>query len=281
MDTDLGSVIRSPQPLSDDHCKYFLYQLLRGLKFIHSANILHRDLKPRNLLVNSNCDLQISNFGLARANLPDLTIKAAIGTDYVANRWYKAPEVLLTYSEYTTAIDVWSVGVIFGELLQREPLFRGHNSEDQCEYIFNLIGTPTEDDIAAVPNPRSKERLLHFTPRRGKAFEMVFEDRNPLAIDLLKKMLRFDPTERITAEEALEHSYLAELHCPGDEPTTSKVSMFDFEFEQREMTEREVKDLIYDEILLHHSQEKLAEYCTAKARFEEKFHAQSLVRPAA
>jgi serine/threonine protein kinase len=281
METDLSSIIKSPQPLGDDHCKFFLYQLLRGLKFIHSASILHRDLKPRNLLVNSNCDLKICDFGLARANLPDLTVRAANMTDYVATRWYRAPEVLLTYKKYTTAMDVWSVGVIFGELLLRKPLLPGNDSNHQCELIFNLIGTPTEHDIATVPNPRSKEKILRFTPRRGKAFEMVFRDANPHAIDLLKKMLTFDPTRRISVEEALEHPYLAELHFPTDEPTTSKVSRFDFEFERHVMTMRELKDLIYDEILLHHSPDKLAEYTTAKARFDRELtvNAQPLGTP--
>jgi serine/threonine protein kinase len=270
METDLSSIIKSPQPLSDDHCKFFLYQLLRGLKFIHSASILHRDLKPRNLLVNSNCDLKICDFGLARANLPDLTVRAANMTDYVATRWYRAPEVLLTYKKYTTAMDVWSVGVIFGELLLRKPLLPGNDTNHQCELIFNLIGTPTEQDVSTVPNPKSKEKILRFTPRRGKALEMVFRDTNPLAIDLLRKMLTFDPTKRITVEEALEHPYLAELHYPEDEPTTNKVSRFDFEFEKQVMTMRELKDLIYDEIQLHHYPEKMAQYLTAKHNFERE-----------
>lgn len=268
METDLSSIIKSPQHLSDDHCKFFLYQLLRGLKFIHSAGILHRDLKPRNLLVNSNCDLKVCDFGLARANLPDLTVRAANMTDYVATRWYRAPEVLLTYKKYSTAMDVWSVGVIFGELLLRKPLLPGNDTNHQCELIFNLIGTPTEQDIANCPNPRSKEKILRFTPRRGKAFDMVFRDTNPLAIDLLKKMLTLDPTKRISVEEALEHPYLVELHYPEDEPVTNKVSRFDFEFERQVMTMRELKDLIYDEIMLHHFPDKLTEYQTAKARFE-------------
>jgi serine/threonine protein kinase len=128
LETDLSSIVKSPQPLSDDHCQFFMYQLLRGMKYMHSAKILHRDLKPRNLLVNSNCDLKICDFGLARANLPDMRVRAAQMTDYVATRWYRAPEVLLSFKKYTSAMDVWSAGCIFGELLLRKPLLPGNDT---------------------------------------------------------------------------------------------------------------------------------------------------------
>ena len=118
MDTDLHQIIRSNQPLSDDHCQYFIYQLLRGLKYVHSANVLHRDLKPSNLLLNANCDLKICDFGLARTG----HVMTEFMTEYVVTRWYRAPELLLSCSEYTSAIDVWSVGCIFAELLGRKPL---------------------------------------------------------------------------------------------------------------------------------------------------------------
>jgi len=98
---------------------------LRGLKYIHSAKILHRDLKPRNLLVNSNCDLKICDFGLARAVVPDLKAKTGVMTDYVATRWYRAPELLLSWKEYSNSVDVWSVGCIFAELLRRKPFLPG------------------------------------------------------------------------------------------------------------------------------------------------------------
>eukprot|EP00879_Flechtneria_rotunda_P022515 GHRR01023766.1.p1 GENE.GHRR01023766.1~~GHRR01023766.1.p1 ORF type:complete len:203 (+),score=66.72 GHRR01023766.1:637-1245(+) len=104
MDTDLHQIIRSPQQLSPDHISYFVYQVLRGLKYIHSANVLHRDLKPSNLLVNANCDLKICDFGLARG--AGVEEQAAM-TEYVVTRWYRAPELLLSCNDYTAAIDVW------------------------------------------------------------------------------------------------------------------------------------------------------------------------------
>ena len=122
--------------------QYFLYQLLRGLKYIHSSNILHRDLKPSNLLLNANCDLKICDFGLART-----TSETDFMTEYVVTRWYRAPELLLNCSEYTAAIDIWSVGCIFMEILKREPLFPGRDYVQQlnlitqvCLYYIWLLG---------------------------------------------------------------------------------------------------------------------------------------------
>jgi mitogen-activated protein kinase 1/3 len=123
METDMHRVIRT-QDLSDDHCQYFIYQTLRALKAMHSANVLHRDLKPSNLLLNANCDLKVCDFGLARsANSTE--DNSGFMTEYVATRWYRAPEIMLTFQEYTKAIDVWSVGCILAEMLSGKPLFPG------------------------------------------------------------------------------------------------------------------------------------------------------------
>ncbi|CAI0414649.1 unnamed protein product [Linum tenue] len=130
MDTDLHQIIRSGQALTDDHCQYFLYQLLRGLRYVHSANVLHRDLKPSNLLLNANCDLKIGDFGLART-----TSETDFMTEYVVTRWYRAPELLLNCSEYTAAIDIWSVGCILGEIMTQEPLFPGKDYVHQLRLI--------------------------------------------------------------------------------------------------------------------------------------------------
>jgi mitogen-activated protein kinase 1/3 len=115
------------------HWQYFLYQLLRGLKYIHSANVLHRDLKPSNLLLDANCDLKICDFGLART-----TSETDFMTEYVVTRWYRAPELLLNCSEYTAAIDIWSVGCIFLEIIRREPLFPGKDYVQQLMLITEV-----------------------------------------------------------------------------------------------------------------------------------------------
>ena len=113
--------------------QYFLYQILRGLKYIHSANVIHRDLKPSNLLLNANCDLKICDFGLARP-----TAENEYMTEYVVTRWYRAPELLLNSSDYTAAIDVWSVGCIFMELMNRKPLFPGKDQVHQMRLLTEV-----------------------------------------------------------------------------------------------------------------------------------------------
>lgn len=145
METDLHRIVYSKQKLSMDHVQYFVYQVLRGLKYIHSCNVLHRDLKPSNLLVNSNCDLKICDFGLARgihdnSNIMDESSNNPKGslmlTEYVVTRWYRAPEIMLACHEYSKPIDVWSVGCIFAELILRKPYFPGDDYIDQVRAVF-------------------------------------------------------------------------------------------------------------------------------------------------
>jgi hypothetical protein len=138
METDLHRIIYSKQALSIDHVQYFIYQILRGLKYIHSAQVIHRDLKPSNLLVNSNCDLKICDFGLARGINSDYSGQrrgSMLLTEYVVTRWYRAPEIMLACHEYSKPVDVWSVGCIFAELMLRKPIFPGDDYIDQVWHI--------------------------------------------------------------------------------------------------------------------------------------------------
>ncbi|PRQ33809.1 putative mitogen-activated protein kinase CMGC-MAPK family [Rosa chinensis] len=242
MDTDLNQIINSSQPLTDDHCQYFLYQLLRGLKYIHSAHVLHRDLKPSNLLLNANCDLKICDFGLART-----TSETDFMTEYVVTRWYRAPELLLNCSEYTAAIDIWSVGCIFMEILMREPLFPGKDYVQQLGLITELLGSPEDSNLGFLRSENAKKYVKQLPHVPKKPFAQKFPNVSPVAIDLAEKMLVFDPSKRITVEEALNHPYLSSLHAINEEPICP--SPFVFDFEQASLDEEDIKELVWRESL--------------------------------
>ncbi|KAL6502360.1 Mitogen-activated protein kinase 4 [Orobanche hederae] len=243
MDTDLHQIIRSDQALTDDHCQYFVYQLLRGLKYVHSANVLHRDLKPSNLFLNANCDLKIGDFGLART-----TCETDFMTEYVVTRWYRAPELLLNCSDYTAAIDVWSAGCILAEIMTREPIFPGRDYVHQLRLITELLGTPDETSLKFLRSDNSQKyfKQLPFFPKQ--CLSARFPNMSPSALDLLGKMLVFDPNQQISVDDALCHPYLSTLHDLNDEPICS--TPFDFDFEQPSITEENIKELIWRESLV-------------------------------
>ena len=230
------------------------------MKYVHSAGILHRDLKPRNLLVNSDCDLKICDFGLARADIPELYNAGAM-TDYISTRWYRAPELLLGSEYYTTAVDMWSIGCILAELLIRKPFLPGSDTENQLELVVNCLGKPTKAYITKYSGGRLQEvfNAIPGTEETGN-FEELFAGQDENAVDLLRKMLLYDPEERITIEDALKHPYMVDLHYPPDEPTTNPVSAFDFDFELYDLSTEETKEHLYEEIMLYHSSKAQKKY---------------------
>ncbi|KAF9240902.1 CMGC MAPK protein kinase [Melanogaster broomeanus] len=239
MQTDLHRVIRT-QSLSDDHCQYFIYQVLRALKSIHSADIVHRDLKPANLLLNSNCDLKVCDFGLARSINSTAPGGKEMGlmTEYVATRWYRAPEIMLSFKMYTKAVDIWAVGCILAELLTGRPLFPGRDYGHQLDLILDVIGTPTLDEFYSITSRRSRDYIRALPIRKRRPFTQLFPKASTDAIDFLQKTL------------ALEHPYLAAYHDPEDEPVVAHLESdyFDFDQYKDDLTQAELKELLYDEI---------------------------------
>jgi len=261
METDLASTLRSPQVLSDDHCQFFLYQILRGMKYVHSAYVIHRDLKPRNLLVNSNCDLKICDFGLARVRFAESDWVCPM-TEYVCTRWYRAPEVLCSWTVYSCAIDIWSIGCILAEMLQRKPLFPGANTQHQLDLVINRLGSPEANDLLKIPNEKCRKLIRSLATTTGKAFNDFMGDSvdsPPEVVDLMAQMLKWDPVSRITVEDAIKGPYLAQLHCPEDEPTRDALDSADFEFERRKITPLALRQEIFREALFFHK-DLLAEF---------------------
>uniref|UniRef100_A0ACD5Z735 Uncharacterized protein n=1 Tax=Avena sativa TaxID=4498 RepID=A0ACD5Z735_AVESA len=214
MDTDLQQIINSSQPLSNEHCQYFVFQILRWLKHLHSAGILHRDLKPENILVNTNSDLKICDFGLARTN----DTKGQRMTEYVVTRPYRAPELLLGCDNYGASIDVWSASCIFAELLGRKPIFPGTNCLSQLKLIVSVLGTMDDGDLRFIDRSRAGNYIKSLPCSPGIPLSSMYPQVHPLAIDLLQKMLVFDPSERISVTEALEHPYMSALYDPSANP---------------------------------------------------------------
>ncbi|KAL7408372.1 hypothetical protein ABVT39_022357 [Epinephelus coioides] len=295
MGADLNNIVKC-QKLTDDHVQFLIYQILRGLKYIHSADIIHRDLKPSNLAVNEDCELKILDFGLARHTDDEMT-------GYVATRWYRAPEIMLNWMHYNMTVDIWSVGCIMAELLTGQTLFPGtdrilpqlslpckykmapwsraplifsesdssfgccashplspdptlsippvflHVSAvdiDQLKLIMTLVGTPGPELLMKISSESARNYINSLAHMPKRNFADVFIGANPLAVDLLEKMLVLDTDKRITASEALAHPYFAQYHDPDDEP---EAEPYDQSFESRELEIEEWKRLTYEEVL--------------------------------
>ncbi|EQC34353.1 CMGC/MAPK protein kinase [Saprolegnia diclina VS20] len=292
VDTDLHKLIMSPQYLTTRHIQLFLYQLLCGLKYVHSANVIHRDMKPANILLNEDCTLKICDFGLAR--VVDAAIYKDQGepvspqyhqrvrsptdgatpkfqrqlTKHVVTRWYRAPELILL-QDYGYAVDLWSVGCIFAELLSmqaesypqyqsRTPIFPGRScfplsadrpttysdKLDQLNVIFGVIGTPKEEDIGNLGEV--KQYLRKLNKKEPRDLKELYPGAPPEALDLLKQFLTFNPDTRISVEAALQHPFLNEVRSLRKEAV--ELQPLDMGFENVPLDRAQLKARIYEEI---------------------------------
>lgn len=265
MQSDLHRIIVSTQQLTPEHVKVFLYQTLRGLKYLHSAKILHRDIKPGNLLVNSNCLLKICDFGLARVEESNISKNMTLE---VVTQYYRAPELLMGAKHYTSAIDIWSVGCIFAELLGRRILFQARNPVQQLDLIIDLLGTPSNDDMRyACQGAKQHIRKSSYKPPALAALYILSSQATHEAVHLLCQMLVFNPDKRIDSVTALKHPYLQEgrmryhtcmcgccitiddkrKYCTNMEPVAT--SPFDDSFERDLVAVHQVKERLHKTIL--------------------------------
>lgn len=202
---------RHAQPFSQGEIKTLLRQLLSAVAHLHDNWIIHRDLKTSNLLLNNRGMLKVADFGMAR----EYGSPRHPMTELVVTLWYRAPELLLGAKEYTTAVDVWSVGCIFGELILHEPLFPGAGEIDQISRIFRDLGTPDDTvwpGFSQLPHVRSTS--LAFVRHERQIRRRFMTRLTANGVDLLERMLTYDPQQRITAAEALQHPYFDETPRP-------------------------------------------------------------------
>ncbi|PWN26759.1 Pkinase-domain-containing protein [Jaminaea rosea] len=199
----MDNVAGSSDGLGPDIVRKFTFQLMRGIYYCHAHRILHRDLKPQNLLIDKAGNLKLADFGLARA----FGIPLRTYTHEVVTLWYRAPEVLLGSRHYSTAIDMWSVGCIFAEMAMKSPLFPGDSEIDEIFRIFRTLGTPTENDwpgVKSLPDYKAS-----FPQWAGVSLAKAVPSLDAAGLELLRGMLVYDPAGRISAKRGLGHEYFA------------------------------------------------------------------------
>ncbi|KAJ2794198.1 cyclin-dependent kinase 5, partial [Coemansia helicoidea] len=229
MDSDLKKFVdASGGDLDPLTVKHLLFQLLCGVAYCHRNRVLHRDLKPQNLLINKRGDLKLGDFGLARA----FGIPVRSYSHEVVTLWYRAPDVLMGSRQYDTSIDLWSVGCIFAEMATGRPFFAGSSIDDQVLHIFKILGTPV-DPLAAGPVPTAAAGDADYARRLwpgctqlpdwrrsfpaypGTPLEPLLPKLSSKGIDLLRRLLEYAPERRISAEQALQHPYFDDLRTAG------------------------------------------------------------------
>jgi mitogen-activated protein kinase 15 len=247
METDLYNVIRA-NILQDIHKRVITYQILKALKYIHSADIIHRDLKPSNVFINSDCQVKIGDFGLART-LNSKTSYGHIITDYVATRWYRAPEMIMGSPKYGKSIDMWSVGCILAEMITNRPLFPGKSTKHMLSCVLEVTGIPDGKEYRDIRNkydiPLGEEIFPEKISR--KHLKHILAGAQSEAIDLVSKLLVFHPDKRLTVEEALEHPYVSKFHKMEEEISCDrKITMLLDDGKKYSVDEYRTK--LYDEI---------------------------------
>ncbi|KAE9026950.1 hypothetical protein PF011_g2304 [Phytophthora fragariae] len=274
VDTDLHRLIQSKTKLEEAHVAAIMYQLLCGAQTLHENGVLHRDLKPGNILVSKNCDVKITDFGLSRyiphSDRTDNSVTSpsadqdgqqsrravdktqALMTEYVVTRWYRPPEIMLAPTgTYNEAVDMWSIGCIFGELLNRRPMFPGADFLDQLSRVFSVLPVPPRGKRGYDVEGDALAFLESLPPCSPSAISKLFRRASPEAVSLLRRLLCMNPARRISAKQALAHPYFKSIRAQLGEPPVFHVDKaFDFEFDYQEFPLAHLKTLIQSEVKL-------------------------------
>ena len=249
MDFDLYKVIRKGRDeMTGEHIQYVMYQIFLGLYYLHENNIIHRDIKPNNILLNDSCDVKICDFGFAREQQSE---GEDAHTEYVVTRFYRAPEIMLNSRKYDYAVDIWSVGCTFFELIDSRILFGDtKNYIDLLERILNLLGSPDPETLKFIENENARNWInnLSHRPKSRPSQHLKTPDVEKHAKDLLDRCLVFDPNKRISAKEALFHPYFQTLFEEENDLEFMKLE-FNFDFEKRkDITMAELKQKLFTEV---------------------------------
>lgn len=264
IDYDLAKVIHSSVQFSEFHIKSFFYQICCGVKYIHSADVIHRDLKPGNILVTSQGCLKICDFGLARGineKYMNRNHRSSNITNYVATRWYRAPDLILTRKPYGKAVDIWAVGCILAELYGRKPIFIGDDQMQQINEICKVIGTPSKEIIFGYGSTIAWEIFSDPKPRyQKKNWGDIYPHSNAKAQDLLDGMICWDVAKRFDIDKILRHPYLEDIRNKDDEVEMDQT--FDFSFEWKVRNLNDMKLLLREEV---------ENFRAKKHRYDSKF----------
>ncbi|KAF0698505.1 Aste57867_10872 [Aphanomyces stellatus] len=207
MDANLYEMIRGRRTyLNPELIRSLMYQLVKSLDHMHNKGIFHRDIKPENILVENQEFLKLADFGSCRGIYSKQPY-----TEYISTRWYRAPECLLTDGYYGPEMDLWGVGCVFFEITSLYPLFPGSNELDQINRIHKILGTPSPDVLDVFRRKGAAHIDFNFGPEEGTSIAKLIPHASPDAVDLMCKMLVYDPSKRTNAREALRHDYFKEI----------------------------------------------------------------------
>ncbi|CAJ1341279.1 unnamed protein product [Effrenium voratum] len=268
MESDLCKAIKC-NSLGEVHKPLIAYQVLRALKYIHSAGVMHRDLKPGNVFLDRSCQVLLGDFGLARSSpVENTAAEMMMLTDYIGPRWYRSPEQLLGARFYTTSVDIWAWGCIVAEMHLGKPILKGSSTIDMMHNIVELLGTPLEADVDAMQAPYGHMSLGQLPISLPTlSFSEMITNCSPVLNDLLELCFQWNPAKRLTAIEALRHPYISAFHDPDAEPVFGhrlELTLPD----HHKFTTAQYRDQMYADII---GLEK------AKARIDENRKAQALL----
>ena len=255
---NLMNVIRyNAEQMNTDHIKYLTFEIMKGVLYIHSKGVIHRDLKPLNILVNENWDVKISDFGQSNVQIGKINQNYNL-TKYVTTRYYRAPELYLNYSSnYDTSVDMWSIGCTIAELFTKKVFIRANTTEEYLENLVEMLGLPDEEVEKQIRCQKYLQYMKEKAPKiKRKSLAELIPNAPPEAIDLMEKLFTFDPKSRLTAKQVLQHPFLEELYDPENDDQIIEgqpVNYYDFEFEQYTINKDIIKELILDEIIMANS----------------------------